>query len=229
MVQGMSQWMRPFSRFAANSGGRPPPASGEADVAHLGPSDLSALFEANAEFVWRLLRRLGVPEASTDDATQEVFVVAQRKISSIVVGRERAFLFSVSMNVASHARRAATRRREVGAEEAEEVEDPAPLQDAALDRQRARALLDEVLDAMADDTRAAFVLSEMEDMKMADIAALLGIPQGTVASRLRRAREEFHEHAKRVRARVERRVIPPSSARSSNVLLAAAPANREGQ
>jgi len=48
---------------------------------------------------------------------------------------------------------------------------------------------------MTAETRAAFVLHELEEMTLADIATLLGLPQGTVASRLRRARRLFFEAA----------------------------------
>jgi RNA polymerase sigma-70 factor (ECF subfamily) len=188
-------------------------------------SDLAALFEVNADFVWRSVRRLGVPEAWADDATQQVFVVAQKKITTIVAGRERAFLFRVAINVAAHVRRAAARRREVlGADEGELVDDT-PLQDVALDQRRARALLDEVLDALELDLRTVFVLCELEEMTMADVATMLDLPPGTVASRLRRARAAFHAEAQRARIR-NQKVARQTEARPSQALNIA-PAIRE--
>jgi RNA polymerase sigma-70 factor (ECF subfamily) len=166
--------------------------------------EIGALIEAHADFVWRSLRRFGVPESVTDDATQRVFIIAQAKLPRISAGRERGFLFSVAMNVAAHARRAAARRREVDDEPLADLVDPGPLPDAELEERRARALLDEVLDAMPVDLRTVFVLFELEEMSMAEIADVLAIPSGTVASRLRRAREAFHKIAQRVRSRVER-------------------------
>ena len=58
-------------------------------------------------------------------------------------------------------------------------------------------MLDGVLEQMEVDLRTVFVLYEFEDMSMAEIADIVAIPRGTVASRLRRAREDFRE---RVRA-----------------------------
>ena len=184
----------------------PPPA------AHtLEPGDFPRIVEQNADFVWRSLRRLGVPEASADDAAQQVFLVTREKMSTLRAGRERAFLFAVAMNVAAHVRRSLARRREDATDhdEVEAIRDPAPLPDAALEGHRARALLDEVLAAMPLDLRAVFVLVELEELTMGEVSEVLSIPSGTVASRLRRAREEFHRQAQRVRARVERCTVRP--------------------
>ena len=48
-----------------------------------------------------------------------------------------------------------------------------------------------MLDGLTDDLRVSFVLYELEGLSSPEIATLLGIPLGTVASRLRRAREAF--------------------------------------
>jgi RNA polymerase sigma-70 factor (ECF subfamily) len=59
------------------------------------------------------------------------------------------------------------------------------------EQRRAAAILDRLLAAMELDLRAVFVLDEIEEMSRAEIAQVLGIPEGTVASRLRRARQDF--------------------------------------
>lgn len=182
----------------------------------LEPGDFTALFDANADFVWRSVRRLGVPEASADDATQQVFMIAQQKITSIRAGQERAFLFRVAMNVAMHARRSVARRREVFGQDDDDLASPAPAPDAALDQRRARALLDEVLDALDLELRTVFVLCELEELSMNEVATMLEVPQGTVASRLRRARERFHAEAQRARRRFERVACGPREALAAN-------------
>ena len=73
--------------------------------------------------------------------------------------------------------------------------------DELIDRTRARATLDAILAAMALEVRAVFVLYEMERATMAEIAALLDLPAGTVASRLRRGREQFQAAVRRLEAR----------------------------
>jgi RNA polymerase sigma-70 factor (ECF subfamily) len=163
------------------------------------------LVDAHFDFVWRSLRRLGVPDSGVDDASQQVFCVALRRVGDIAPGRERAFLFGTAMNVAGDVRRTLARVRECSDERAlEAAVDSAPTPDQVVDRKKARALLDEVLDAMDDDLRMVFVLFEIEGMTSPEIASLLGIALGTAASRLRRAREQFHVIAKRVKARALR-------------------------
>ena len=95
------------------------------------------------------------------------------------------------LNVAAHARRTIARRREVAAEHAPDTFDARATPEQLTDQKRVRHLLDRILDQMGSDLRTVFVLYEFEEMNMAEIAEVLGIPSGTVASRLRRARAEF--------------------------------------
>ena len=149
-------------------------------------------------FLWRALRRLGVPEASVEDAAQQVLCVVARRIDDIVPGREKTFLFGVALRV-SHAWR--RERREVS-DERLVAELPAIGPDAGeeLDERRSRALLDALLQSMPLDLRTVFLLYELEEMTMAEIARTLDVPSGTVASRLRRAREAFEALSRRVQA-----------------------------
>lgn len=161
---------------------------------------LRAMRHEHFEFVWRSVRRLGVPEADADDATQQVFIVAAGKLRVIVEGSERAFLFGAALRVASHVRRAQRRRSEV-MYSAPEPEDGSPSAEELIDRQRARVLLDEVLKELPLEVRAVFVLFELEEMTLAEIAVILAIPPGTAASRLRRGRELFQSAVARLRLR----------------------------
>jgi len=163
---------------------------------------LRVMFDTNFAFVWRSLRRLGVPAAATDDATQEVFLVASKRLGEIETGRERSFLFATALRVASNARRAFARRDARHDDALDRVVDPAPSPEQLADRARARELLDRVLAALDLDLRAVFVLHELEEMSMADIAVTLELAPGTVASRLRRAREEFRAEVARLKGAV---------------------------
>jgi len=165
---------------------------------------LAALAREHFSFIWRSLRRLGVAEPSVDDAAQQVFEVAARRLSDLEPGRERAFLFKTALLVATEARRRDARARsEAGGPELESLHDPAPSpEESALSREN-RLLLDRALTALGLEERTVFVLYEIEELSLSEIAELVSIPRGTAASRLRRARESFHGEVKRLRARRE--------------------------
>jgi RNA polymerase sigma-70 factor, ECF subfamily len=162
---------------------------------------LRLLLDQHFREVWRVLRRLGVTSGTVDDAAQQVFIVAAQKLEQIRPGSERAFLMSTAVRVAANARRAAAAREFADASVAEQV-DPTPSAELLLDEKRLRLLLDRVLDALPDESRSVFVLFELEGLSATQISELLDIPAGTVASRLRRAREQFHAAAKRIRAQM---------------------------
>lgn len=157
-----------------------------------------AMVDGYFDFVWRSLRGLGVPSGDADDAAQQVFLVAVRKLGSITPGSERSFLFGTAIGVAANARRGRSRRREVGDDEGLDAHpDAAPDAEEQLRRKQARARLDAILGEMPLELRTVFVLFELESLTMAEIARMLDLPPGTVASRLRRARENFREGAAR--------------------------------
>jgi RNA polymerase sigma-70 factor, ECF subfamily len=151
---------------------------------------LRLLVDAHYDFVWRALRRLGVPEGDVDDAVQKVFLVLSRRLPEVRPGAERSFLYQSAYRVAADGRRTLRRRREVFGTDHDEAEDDAPGPDVLLDLRRARARLDELLDALPLELRAVFTLFELDQLTLTEIAELLGVPRGTAASRLRRARAE---------------------------------------
>jgi RNA polymerase sigma-70 factor (ECF subfamily) len=169
-----------------------------------------ALVLAHFDSIWRLLRRLGVPESQVDDAAQQVFVIATNKVAKIQPGSEQSFLYGVALRIAADERRKALRRRDVAELEESALSHEGPTPDDLIDQRKARALMDAVLEAMPLELRSVFVLYEMEEMTMAEIATLLGIPAGSVASRLRRAREYLHEYVRRYRAKWQKpKVMKP--------------------
>lgn len=187
---------------------RTPAAPPESGVIHVAapaaepadPASLRALVSEHLDFVWRSLRRFGVLEADVDDATQRVFMIASEKFSLIQRGSERSFLVGVAARIAGHSRRS-YRRREAAERSYSTHPRPAnPDPEELTQKLEDRALLDRVLDGLSEDQRAVFVLFELEELSIDDIANLLSLPRGTVASRLRRAREVFHAQAKLVGA-----------------------------
>ena len=153
---------------------------------------IRAMVTTNFEFIWRTLRGLGVPASGADDAAQQVFLIASQKLDAITPGSERSFLFSTARGVAANARRSLSRSREQVDEGAlAQSIDDAPDPEQAAQKNQGKKLLERVLAGMTEDLRTVFVLFELEGLTSVEIAALLDIPVGTAASRLRRAREEF--------------------------------------
>ena len=168
--------------------------------------DLRSLFDSQYASVWRLLKRLGVRTAQLDDAAQEVFWVAARRLQDIQPGRERAFLYGVALRVAmNEQRRVKATAWLAPVEQCPEIADEAATPEALVEQREARALLDRVLNQLPIELRSVLVLYELEGLEIRQIAELEGVPLGTAGSRLRRAREEFSAHAKRVRATLQAR------------------------
>ena len=165
---------------------------------------LREMVDRYLDFVARVLRNAGTPDAEVDDEVQRTFIVAAKRLDDMRPGAEKGFLVGIALNLAAHARRTLARRREVGADQAPELIDGAATPEQIADRKWARRMLDRLLDRMHPNLRAVFVLHEIEEMNMSEIAVVLGIPQGTVASRLRRARVEFRNGASTLERGAER-------------------------
>jgi RNA polymerase sigma-70 factor (ECF subfamily) len=148
-----------------------------------------ALFEANARLVWRVLARLGIPEADLPDVCQDVFVSAHRLLSTF---ENRCaistWLYGISVRVAATHRRRLLRRREQVLTDTPEAAAPAslvPSAEAAVYRER----LERALYALPEQQASVFILYELEELTMSEVAAALGYPLQTAYSRLYAARK----------------------------------------
>jgi RNA polymerase sigma-70 factor (ECF subfamily) len=172
------------------------------DAAAERPS-LRGLYEAHWDFVWRALRAHGVREADLEDETHEVFLVVHRRLADFE-GRSRVttWLWGIAARVASDwRRRAHVRREELTAAPPDATVPSEASPDADLQRARARATLEWILDTLCPEQRAVFVLFELDGMAAEEIAALVEAPVNTVYSRLRLARKRFERSLAMVRAR----------------------------
>jgi len=143
------------------------------------------------DLVWRVLRRLGVPAVAAEDAAQEVFLVAARRIDEIAPGSEQSYLYGTALRVAQAFRRRDARDAARRAEYDDERSPGARTPEELLDTRERLEILDAALARLEDDERSVFVLFELEGLTLTEIAELTGSPRGTVASRLRRARSRF--------------------------------------
>jgi RNA polymerase sigma-70 factor, ECF subfamily len=185
---------------------RPPDAEPDADFSAAPSAEpvrdkqrLQTLVEQHLDGTWRFLRRLGVPALVLEDAVQEVFAVVARRIRQVRPGAEKSFLFGTALRVASGTRR----RRAIEHARHEPIEDdqlsPGDDPEQLVADRRALLELDRLLATLDEPSRAVFVLFELEGFTLTEIAELLQIPRGTVASRLRSARAEFFRGARRLK------------------------------
>jgi len=168
------------------------------------PPSFAAVYDEYFDFVWRSLRRLGVPVPVLDDAVQEVFLVVHRRLVEFE-GRSslKTWLFGIALNVSQHATRSAA-RQSIGRLPVIERPRAANPQEELL-RAEAVRLLYRVLNEFEPDRRTAFVMAELEQMSAPEIAETTGWALNTVYSRLRLARRDFEAALKRHRAREDRR------------------------
>ena len=164
-------------------------------------ASLRELFATHAPYVWNTLRRFGVPDSDLEDVTHDVFVQVQRHLADYDPALPvRPWLFGFAFRLASQRRRRAFRRHETQSGQDHEAVDPAALPDERLAAAQDRRLVLRALEAIDLERRAVFVLSQIDEAPMAEVARALGIPVNTAYSRLRAARVEFAAAVKRLRA-----------------------------
>ena len=147
------------------------------------------LYRGEFSFVWAAARRLGVPPAIVEDAVQDVFLTAYRRLDQLRFEvSARAWLHGVTRRVAARYRRTAARRDRRLAAIAAAPRGPA---EPPHERVAAAQQLERALATLAARTRAAFEMAEILGMSGPEIASELGIPVATVYSRVRLAREQL--------------------------------------
>ena len=185
------------------------PCEDELDVAlaaaraRAGAGDVGAIFDAHGAYVARALRCLGVRDQELADACQEVFLVVQRRLHELE-GRAamRTWLYAICMRKALGLRRDAARRRGREAGEPTAATEPrtesTPHEELERTRKLAQALA--ILESIADEKRLVFVLYEVEQLPMSEVAEIAGCPLQTAYSRLYAARREIADALRRLRA-----------------------------
>ncbi len=165
--------------------------------------DVATVFREHGPNVHRLLRRLGVPPSDVDDAFQEVFVIVHRKLGELErPSSVRSWVYGICIRVSAKYRRLRSAARELSPEASVEPIDPTtPIENVTA--KQARAVLSTILDQLDPDKRAVFVLYELEERPMPEVAQMVGCPVQTAYWRLRAAREEVAEAVRRYRAQRE--------------------------
>ena len=173
---------------------RPPSTHVKDNAAAARASDRSfaEIFRDHAPFLWRAAVGLGVPESDADDLCQEVMLVVHRKLPAFDGRALKSWLYGICLRVCSDYRRSARVRRERPTDQLPDSALP-PTQPEEVDARRAELRLRRTLDQLDDDKRAVFVLFEIEQLTLREIAEATDTPLQTVYSRLQAARAHVRE------------------------------------
>jgi RNA polymerase sigma-70 factor (ECF subfamily) len=149
--------------------------------------------ELGARFVPQTLRYLGVPEQVLNDAAQDVLLVALRRLDDFE-GRSTltTWIYGICVRVAHDYRRKNRNNRELLVERMPEVTAPAH-QETAIEQGEWRRALGRLLDELDENQRAAFVLYEIQQLSMKEVAEALGCPLKTAYFRHKSARDRVLE------------------------------------
>jgi RNA polymerase sigma-70 factor (ECF subfamily) len=170
----------------------------------LATDEAEALYREHFAFVWRNARRLGCSDEWVDDAVHEVFLVATRRLAEFRGASSlRTWLFAITFRVVGRMQRDRARRRDRVNRYA--LERPAPIADAARETEAAQYLR-QLLLRLSEPQRAVLILAELEGFTSSEISETLGVPAGTVDSRLRAARSQLSRAIERDRITDKRRL-----------------------
>jgi RNA polymerase sigma factor (sigma-70 family) len=150
------------------------------------PEAFAELVRRHGPLVWGVCRRLLQHHHDAEDAFQATFLLLAKKADSIA-SRERlaGWLHGVASNTALKARAMAIRRRR---RERQAVDLPEPEATNPVGDNDLRRLIDQELGRLPDKYRLVVLLCDLEGKTRQEAARQLGVPEGTVASRLARAR-----------------------------------------
>lgn len=157
------------------------------------PVTFETVLDRHAARVYRSLRYLGVSEPDLPDISQEVFLVVYRRLEEFRGDASLStWIYEICVRIARAWRRRAAARRDAPVAELPAVPVDAD-QESRLQLERTRRRLLQLLDKLPEDQRTVVVLHELEELKMADVATLLGCPLFTAYSRLRLARKRLEQ------------------------------------
>jgi RNA polymerase sigma-70 factor (ECF subfamily) len=167
-------------------------------VGRLRAGDLSALgeaYDAHHAHVRAFARRLVGDDSAAEDLLQETFLTLPRAIGRFRFDASlRTFLLGIAVRHASHYVRASARRRAAMARVARQPPSlAAPQPDDDAERAQLADALLRALDALPMDQRAAVVLCEVEGHTSTEAAQIVGVPEGTVRTRLFHAKKKLRE------------------------------------
>jgi RNA polymerase sigma-70 factor (ECF subfamily) len=171
-----------------------PPNRAQFASGRAGAPSVEEAYDEHFEFVWRSLRALGLSEAEVEDALQDVFLTAHRRLGTFEARSEfRTWLYGIARHVARSHRRRRGRKESHLAVLPEGLVAPDRSPDEQLEDRQAWALVEQFLDRLDESHREVFVLCELEQLPAPEVAVAVGAKLNTVYSRLRAARQAFQK------------------------------------
>jgi RNA polymerase sigma-70 factor, ECF subfamily len=157
------------------------------------PLALADVYREHSGFVWRVVRRLGVPDAAVEDVMHDVFMVVHRRLPEYD-GRAAmtTWLFHITRGVASNYKRGKDRegrRLELVSPKPAAVPNP----EVHTQRRQAADFVRGFIQGLDRDKRRVFELAELDGLPIPQVAEICGINLNTAYSRLRAARRQFAE------------------------------------
>jgi RNA polymerase sigma-70 factor, ECF subfamily len=174
-------------------------------------AEFTALVERQSRFVFRVVYAVLLNSHDAEDAVQETFLKLYRNSGWRDAKNERAYLARVAWRVAVDRRRSAQPAGEpVGATDslpAELLDPPSPYAgpEVTLMAANDHAIIHSMVDALPEELRLPLVLSAFDELNSRAIAGILNIPEGTVRTRLQRARQLLREKLATLQTRKETR------------------------
>ncbi|MDQ8702294.1 RNA polymerase sigma factor SigE [Streptomyces sp. LHD-70] len=161
--------------------------------------------------VYRLAYRLTGNQHDAEDLTQEVFVRVFRSLSTYTPGTFEGWLHRITTNLFLDMvrRRQRIRFDALGDDAAERLPSKEPSPQQVFNDTHFDADVQQALDTLAPEFRAAVVLCDIEGLSYEEIAATLGVKLGTVRSRIHRGRSQLRKalQHRSPEARAERRSL----------------------
>ena len=153
-------------------------------------------FQRELNYIYRTLRRMGAGPSEVDDLAQEVFLALRGSWTNYDPTRPiRPYLFGIAFRIASAHQRKRNREVAFGVLEPDDLE---LRPDEALQAKQARLMVLAALERIPLRRRAVLVMHDLDDIPVADVASVLGIPRFTAYSRLRKARRELEGALRRL-------------------------------
>ena len=157
-------------------------------------------FLRELDYIHAALRRLGTARSDIEDLAQEVFLVLRGAWAKCDHTRPlQPYVFGIVFRVASSHRR--KHRREVPYGSIEAAADVSVDLDEWVHSKQARLIILTALDRVPLPRRAVLLMHDVDDVPIAEIASVLGIPLFTAYARLRKARRELASALRRLQAR----------------------------